>query len=247
MMQSQAQQNRQLVQKVYEQALNKRNFDLLNELIADDYTGIAGKKGPQAFAEPVQQLIKALPDAQWTIMEILAENDKVMVKWKIQGTHKGSFNGFAATGNSTSNEGMAIFTIQNGKIIDSQVLTDRLGFLQQLNVLPKDLAPNNDAVQFIDKFLVPAAATSAFYERMYINRQFIKNLPGFIKDAAYEYTNEEGNLVCITIAHWQNKEAVNKARETINAEYKKQGFDPPAFFAKHHIIVDQGTYTEIKK
>jgi hypothetical protein len=100
-------------------------------------------------------------------------------------------------------------------------------------------------VQFIDKFIVPAAAKQAFYERMTINRNFIKTLPGFIRDAAYERTDEEGNLICITIAVWANAEALNKAKEAVQAEYKKQGFNPAEMFKQLHIVIDRGVYNEI--
>lgn len=238
-------QNKQLVQKLFDEVLNKRNFHVLTELVDDNYTGIAGKKGPTAFAEPAQQLINALPDVQWTIMEIIAEGNKVMVKWRVDGTHQGTFNGFATTGNNTSSEGIGIFTIRNGKIFASQILTDRLGFLQQINALPTNLAPNHNAVQFIDKFLVPQAGIAAFNERMHLNRIFIKTLPGFVKDEAYSYTNTAGDLICITIAEWETLAALDKAKEKVQAEYKKQRFDPTAFFQQHKITADRGIYTKV--
>jgi heme-degrading monooxygenase HmoA len=100
-------------------------------------------------------------------------------------------------------------------------------------------------VHFIDKFFVPAAAKQAFYERMAINRKFIKTLPGFISDAAYERTDDDGNLVCITIAVWANAEALNKAKEAVLAEYKKQGFNPAEMFKQLNIVIDRGVYNEI--
>jgi hypothetical protein len=81
-------------------------------------------------------------------------------------------------------------------------------------------------------------------ERAKINRGFIKSLPGFIQDAAYERTDEQGNLVIITMAVWQNEAALVKAREAVFAEYKRQGFDPAAFFKQMNIIADRGVYTE---
>jgi heme-degrading monooxygenase HmoA len=105
---------------------------------------------------------------------------------------------------------------------------------------------HSDTMQqiFIDKFIVPEAARTAFMERAKINRGFIKSLPGFIQDAAYERTDEQGNLVIITMAVWQNEAALVKAREAVFAEYKRQGFDPAAFFKQMNIIADRGVYTE---
>jgi heme-degrading monooxygenase HmoA len=110
-------------------------------------------------------------------------------------------------------------------------------------VAKKDI---QNKVSFIDKFFIPKEAKSAFYERMRINRKFIKTLPGFIEDHAYEYTDANGNLICITIAHWESREVLNQAKERVQAEYKKQGFDPGKMFARLNIVVDRGVYTGIE-
>jgi len=112
---SETQKNKETVRKVYEQALNKRNLDLLQELISPDYTGPNGIKGTNAFAYPPTMVIKAFPDVQWHIEDIVADGDKVMLHWKLQGTHMGSFNNYEATGKSVTNEGMAVYTLKDGK------------------------------------------------------------------------------------------------------------------------------------
>ncbi len=97
---------------------------------------------------------------------------------------------------------------------------------------------------FIDRFTVPATAVQEFTERLTINRNFIKKLPGFIRDAAYERTDEQGNLVVITVAVWQNEDAIHKAKEAVQAEYKKQGFNMAAMLERLHITIDRGVYKE---
>lgn len=248
---SAVQKNKEVVLKLYEESLNKNNMDLLKEFVSEDYTGLQGKKGVAAFEEPVAPLFKAFPDIQWKLEDIIAEGDKVVVKWSWKGTHKAQFASFTATGKTVSNTGMAVFGFKDGKIINGQVLTDRLGFLQELGVLPLDLAqlPNKkqykDKVSFIDKFFIPAAAKSEFYERMSINRNFIKTLPGFLGDEVYQHTDDNGNLVCITVAQWENKEALNKAKEAVQAEYKKQGFDTAEMFKRLNITADRAIYTAL--
>lgn len=247
---STAQRNKEVIRKLYEQSLNKRNLELLNDLVSEDFVGIRGEKGAAAFQEPVVALMKAFPDVQWNIEELVAEDDKVIVRWKLKGTHKTQFQNFAATGKAVTNDGIGIYELKDGKIIKAQVHTDRLGFLQQLDVLPIDLtslsAPKStqDRVNFIDRFFVPAKAKQEFMTRVSINRNFIKTLPGFIGDAAYERTDENGDLIFITVAVWENLEAVKKAKEAVQAEYKKEGFDPAAMFERLNITIDRGIYKE---
>jgi predicted ester cyclase/heme-degrading monooxygenase HmoA len=244
------QRNKDVIRNVYEQALNKRNMDLLPELVSEDYVGIGGEKGVAGFKSPILALITAFPDIQWKLEELIGEDDKVVVKWKVQGTHTAQFQHIAATGKIVSNNAIAIYELKNGKVVNVQVLTDRLGFLQQLDVLPPDVAllvnkkASPDQVSFIDKFFVPAPAKKEFYERMHINRNFIKKLPGFIEDAVYEYTDDKGNLICITVAKWESKKAVETAKEAVQAEYKKQGFNPAEMFERLAITMDRALYSE---
>lgn len=239
--------NKEVIRKVYE-AMNTRNVAFFQSVIAEEYTSVTGTKGSAGFYEPIVALTKALPDIQWKVEELIAEDDKVVVKQKITGTQTGQFQYIAPTGNAIVSDGIAIYTFRNGKITSSQVNTDRLGFLQQLDVLPVDLSTlqvNKEEVNFIDKFFVPAAAKKEFLERMEINRSFIKSLPGFIEDAAYVYTDENNNLICVTVARWKNQEAFAKAKEAVQAEYRKQGFDAAEMFKRLNITADRGVYTQM--
>jgi predicted ester cyclase/heme-degrading monooxygenase HmoA len=218
-------------------------------MIAEEYPGIQDEKGVAAFKKPIIPVIQAFPDIQWKIEELISEGDKVVVKWKWQGTNTGPFQQFIATGKKFSNEGFAIYELKNGKIINASVQTDRLSFLQQMEVVPTDpnlLTNKKDRIRFIDKFFVPANARQEFIERMKINMDFIKNLPGFIEDAAYEHTDEQGNLICITIAVWKDEESIRKAKEAVQAEYKKQGFDREAMYKRLNITIDRGIYKEME-
>ena len=77
---------------------------------------------------------------------------------------------------------------------------------------------------FIDKFFVPKNAKQEFDERANINRNFIKKIPGFIEDNVYERVDEQGNFIVITTAIWKNADAIKKAKEAVQDEYKKEGF-----------------------
>lgn len=247
---SSIQSNKEVIRKIYEEALNKRDIALLQQLISEEYTGIDGSKGPVGFQGPAMGVIKAFPDAQWHIEELLGEDDRVVIRWRIEGTHHAYFQNVPPTGNRISVTGMGIYQLKEGKVTATQIQTDRFSFLQQLDVLPADVTVLQrrrvkDRVSFIDRFHIPSAAKHDFYERMNMNRSFIKNLPGFIEDAAYEYTDADGNLTCITVALWDSYDALAKAREAVQAEYKRQGFDAAEMLERLNIVADRGIYTPV--
>jgi steroid delta-isomerase-like uncharacterized protein len=246
---SSIERNKEIVRKLFEESLNKGNLELLPDLFATDFTGLRGEKGPAAFRATIEPLLKAFPDIHYAIKDLVAEGDKVAVNWVWHGTHTIQFRNIPATGKACSNEGMAVFVLKDGKIVSATLQTDRLGFLQSLAALPADLTPlappGNGEINFIDKFFVPAAAIDEFQERMHINRNFIKTLPGFIADAAYERKDEDGNLICVTVARWSSLEAVGKAKEAVQEEYKKEGFDMTAMMKSLNITVDRGLFTAL--
>lgn len=51
-----------------------------------------------------------------------------------------------------------------------------------------------------------------------IARAYIHTLAGFVRDHAYERIIENGDTEYITIATWANNEALNNARELVQAE-----------------------------
>jgi len=98
---------------------------------------------------------------------------------------------------------------------------------------------------FIDQFIVPATAQHEFKERMKVNRDFIKKLEGFIEDRAFERYDEQGNLICITTAIWQNEDVLQKAKEAVQQLYQQQGFDMKAMLQRLNIRMERNTYQEI--
>ncbi|HEY4325101.1 MAG TPA: hypothetical protein VGN20_13985 [Mucilaginibacter sp.] len=98
---------------------------------------------------------------------------------------------------------------------------------------------------FIDRFIVPAGAKAEFSQRMAMSRNFIKQLPGIIRDEAYERNDEQGNLICITMAIWASESDLENAKQLVRAEYQKQGFDLPAMLGRLGINMERGQYQNV--
>lgn len=244
----QMEENKETVRNLYENILNNRKFELLDGVISEKYTGPLGEKGVDGFLQPIRPLIKAFPDLQWEVEDLIGEGNKVMIRQNTKGTHTGQFQAFAATQKKVVVSGTAVYEFENGKIIRVQIQTDRLGFLQQLGVVPMDLAflansAGKEEVGFIDKFFVPQNAMDEFTRQMKINRDFIKNLQGFIEDAVYVQTGEDSHFIVITVARWKNRESVDAARNAVQEEYKRIGFDMPGFLKRLNITFERGLYS----
>ncbi|MHA4811461.1 ester cyclase [Flavitalea flava] len=134
--------NKTIIRNLYENSLNPRRMDLLNDVIADGYTGIRGEKGVAGFTETVGSIIAGFPDIKWTIEDLIAEGDKVTVRWSWKGTHVNAFRGIPPSHKQVVDNAIAIYQIKDGKIIQAWIQSDRLAFLTQIGVIPQDLIPS---------------------------------------------------------------------------------------------------------
>lgn len=98
---------------------------------------------------------------------------------------------------------------------------------------------------FIDKFVIPQNGKQEFIQRMNFNRDFIKNLPGFLGDAAYERLDENGNIICITVANWESEEALNQAKVMVQAEYQRIGFNPAELLSRLNITMERAVFQPV--
>jgi predicted ester cyclase len=68
---------------------------------------------------------------------MIAEDDKVVARVRMSGTHQGEFLGSAPTGNRVTITGIDILRIAEGKIVERRGNFDNLGMMQQLGAIPE--------------------------------------------------------------------------------------------------------------
>jgi steroid delta-isomerase-like uncharacterized protein len=80
---------------------------------------------------------RAFPDARSTVEDQVAEEDKVVTRWRARGTHRGELGPIAPTGREFEIDGVTIERIASGKIAEVWVARDELGLLRQLGLVPE--------------------------------------------------------------------------------------------------------------
>jgi steroid delta-isomerase-like uncharacterized protein len=129
-------QNKNLIRRFFDEMWNPWNFAKADELLAPEikFRGTLGAElnGRDAFRAYMRQVRAAFPDFHNTILELTAENDRVVARTFYRGTHRGEILGVAPTGKAISYAGAAFFRIADGKVIEGWVLGDLLGLLRQL-------------------------------------------------------------------------------------------------------------------
>jgi steroid delta-isomerase-like uncharacterized protein len=135
-----AEENKAVMQRVLQEVIAQGNLDLVDQLIAADYRyfapGSPEVRGPEGYKQLLTMYRSALPDLQMTEEDMLAEGDKVVVRWTARGTHRGELMGIPPTGKSVSVSGIVISRFAAGKIVEEHEVFDALGMMQQLGVVP---------------------------------------------------------------------------------------------------------------
>jgi predicted ester cyclase len=132
-------ENKQLVLRWREEAYEKKNLNVIDELHAPDYVGhIVGTPGPIRGREALKQLFAAYFaafDIHVSSEFLNAEGDMVVVRDTYRLKHKGEFQGIPPTGKELSVTGTDIYRIVGEKFVEQWVEADMLGLMQQLGVL----------------------------------------------------------------------------------------------------------------
>jgi predicted ester cyclase len=79
-------------------------------------------------------------DLHFTVEDMVAEGDKVVYRYSVRGTHKGSFMGIAPTGEQFAVTGIHIYRVADGKLQEEWENWDMLGLMRQLGVIPQPAA-----------------------------------------------------------------------------------------------------------
>ena len=128
--------NRQLVQR-YLEAFNDNDHERIAELLADDVVehGIHEElHGIDAILEFLQRHFDIFPDYTGETEAMVAEDDTVVVRYTVSGTHEGEYLNVEPSGRSAEWTGMAMYRVEDGRIAEIWLEEDRLGLLEQLDV-----------------------------------------------------------------------------------------------------------------
>jgi len=132
-------ENKAIVRR-YQQAYSTNNLDDLDELVADDLITHALMPGMPPGLEGGKQIhrmtVAALPDMHVAIEDLLAEGDKVVMRFTATGTFKNEFIGLPPTGKLITFTGISIFRLAGGKIVEHWGQEDELGLMRQLGAIP---------------------------------------------------------------------------------------------------------------
>lgn len=134
-------ENKAILSHALDEIWNKGNLEAADELVNTDFAaqtntlGLAANTDLVRMKRSVAMYRAAFPDLRITFDDMVAESDRVAVRFTATGTHLGQMMGIPPTGKRVSVANITVYHLRDGRIVDQQGLTDTLGLLQQLGVV----------------------------------------------------------------------------------------------------------------
>jgi steroid delta-isomerase-like uncharacterized protein len=136
--------NKEVVRHFYEEVLNKRDLDSLEELATPDYEEhdpLPGQgTGRDGLRNRVSMLLQGL-EPRFTIEDLIAEDDRVVARWTNNGTHVGEFLGMPPTNKQFTIAGIDIYRLEDAKMAEHWHVVDMLAQLIQLGIVSLPSSP----------------------------------------------------------------------------------------------------------
>jgi predicted ester cyclase len=122
-----AEHGKALLRRLIEEVINQGRLEVTDELFSPQLAA-AARQGFTAFRA-------AFSHWQMELVDLVAEDDKVVGRFRCSGTHTGPWLGIAPTGRRFEQvDEVAILRIQDGRFVDYWALEDTAGRLRQLGI-----------------------------------------------------------------------------------------------------------------
>ena len=136
-----SEETKALVRKAYEDIRSEGRLEVADEIFATDYVGWDPTAmppevhGPEGFKDQTREYRAAFPDLRFALESVVAERDRVVVRWTATGTHKGSLSGETPTDKRVEVSGFGEWRVAGGSIAEHWGCIDLMGLLRQVGAL----------------------------------------------------------------------------------------------------------------
>lgn len=128
------------MEKLFADVWNGQYPETVATLVHEDYTihdrdlanELAGPRLYRALAESTREIF---PDARFTIEEIFGSGDKVVIRWRMTGTHEGELYGVKPTGTTVELPAIEINRFTDDKLVETWTQSDTYGLLEQIDAV----------------------------------------------------------------------------------------------------------------
>jgi steroid delta-isomerase-like uncharacterized protein len=139
-------ENKALLRRVWDEVYGQGRLDSLEGFVLDDviaHEPSGDVRGIEDLKRYLAAYLAAFPDTSLTVEDVIAEEDKVVSRYTVRGTHKGTTEEYGPpTGKQTKIEGMTLYHFKTGKVAEMWDSYDNLAVMQQLGIMSEAEPPS---------------------------------------------------------------------------------------------------------
>jgi steroid delta-isomerase-like uncharacterized protein len=135
-------ENKALARRFFDEVVNGGHLDRAAQMMAADYRHHDPGLPPEmlgsrdAYVSHFPMYTAAFPDMRVVVDDVVADGDRVAMRWTLTGTHNGNLMGIPPTGKPVNVSAITIQRIAGGTIVEGWTIFDALGMMQQIGVVP---------------------------------------------------------------------------------------------------------------
>jgi len=139
-----SEENKDKARRLMEEAFGQGRLEVVEEVLDPDFVchdpnSEAGEvRGADTIKQEIEWFRNAVPDLTYTVVDQVAEGDKVVTRYTASGTHQGEFFGVAGSGKRIEMSGIQIDRFdESGKMVEEWAEYDLLGAMRQMGAMPE--------------------------------------------------------------------------------------------------------------
>jgi len=139
-----SEENKNKARRLVEEAFGQGKLEIVDEVLDPNFVcydpnSEAGEiRGADTIRQEIEYFRNAVPDLTYSVIDQVAEGNKVVTRYTASGTHQGEFFGVAPTGKRIEMSGIQIDRFgESGKMVEEWPEYDLLGAMRQMGAVPE--------------------------------------------------------------------------------------------------------------
>ncbi|WP_162942396.1 ester cyclase [Desertimonas flava] len=137
-------ENKGIVERFHHRLWGDGDASVIDEVVAPDavtHWGDSESNTIEAMRADVERYFAGFTDVSTGIDDLLGDDDKVVLRWSTTGRHTGPYGKVAPTGKTITMEGVDVYRLAGGRIVEAWSMWDGLSVYQQLGLVADDVGP----------------------------------------------------------------------------------------------------------
>jgi steroid delta-isomerase-like uncharacterized protein len=136
--------NKEIVRAFHRRLWGDGDLTVIEEVIAEDaltHWGDGESSDVSAIRADAERYFAAFTDVSTSVDDVIGEDDKVVLRWTTTGTHTGPYGKVPPTGRVVRMNGVDVYRLDGGRIVEAWSMWDALAVYQQLGLVDPDVGP----------------------------------------------------------------------------------------------------------